>query len=333
MLGFVTIPGSSREAVVLTQRGRIYRISLDGASDPVLFGDISDRLTRARGSEEGLLGLAFSPDFAADGRVYLYYTRGSPQPSVLSRFRVVNGRLDEASERVLLEIPQPFSNHNGGQLAFGPDDYLYLALGDGGSGGDPQGNGQDLGTLLGSILRLDVSGDSASAPPDNPFVGRPGARPEIYASGLRNPWRFSFDQATGQMWAADVGQNRWEEVDLIVAGGNYGWNIMEGLECFQTTTCDRSGLQLPRTVYGREGGCSITGGYVYRGPSMPELNGWYVYGDFCSGKIWALKTADRSDPVLLTDTGLSISTFGELPDGELLVITFANAIFRLARAP
>jgi glucose/arabinose dehydrogenase len=158
-----------------------------------------------------------------------------------------------------------------------------------------------------------------------------GARPEIYAYGLRNAWRFSFDRATGDLWAADVGQDKWEEVDRIVAGGNYGWNVMEGFECFGLSGCDTSGLRPPRAVYGRDGGCSVTGGYVYRGSSMPELIGWYVYGDFCSGKMWAVNTADDSPPVLLADTGLEIASFGELPDGELLVLTFNNTVYRLQR--
>ena len=327
MLGLV--PASPEKAILITQTGRLYRLSLDGRAPPALIGDISKKLARASGSEEGLLGIAISPDFAADGTVYLYYTLGSPQPSILSRFRIVDGLIEESSEQILLEIAQPFSNHNGGQLAFGPDGYLYLALGDGGSGGDPRGNGQNLGTLLGKILRLDVSGGKLKIPPDNPFAGRPDARPEIYAYGLRNPWRFTFDRATGQLWASDVGQNRWEEVDRIVAGGNYGWNVLEGFECFQASACETAGMQMPRAVYGREGGCSITGGYVYRGQAMPELDGWYIYGDFCSGKIWALNTAAESDPALLMDTGLPISSFAELPDGEILVITFERALYRI----
>ncbi len=332
MLGLALVPGSSDEAVIITQDGFLYKVSLDGSEAPVQFGDISDHITGATGFEEGLLGIAFSPDFQTDSRLYLYYTRGSPQPSVLSRFQVVDGVLDEGSEEVLLEIPQPFRNHNGGQLTFGPDGYLYLGLGDGGGGGDPMDNGQDLGTHLASILRVDVSGESIDIPDDNPFAGTEGARPEIYAYGLRNPWRFSFDRETGEMWAGDVGENRWEEVDRIVAGGNYGWSVMEGFDCRSGANCDQGGLEMPRAVYGQDDGCSITGGYVYRGPSLPELDGWYVYGDYCSGNIWALDTEAATDPILLTNTGLSISSFAELSDGELLVITFDNAIYRLQRA-
>ncbi len=330
MLGFSTIPGPGNDAVIVTQDGVVWRVPLGGGSPPELFADLTDRLVNRR-FEEGLLGLAFSPDFESDGRVYLYYAMGSPGPSVLSRFLVANGALDTASERVLLEVPQPMDLHNGGQLAFGPDGYLYLSLGD---GGDPQGSGQDLSTLLGSILRLDVSGSGYAVPPDNPFVGTPGAKGEIYAYGLRNPWRFSFDRATGDMWAADAGQDRWEEVDHIIAGRNYGWNVVEGFECFSPPeNCPTGGLELPRAVYGSDGGCSVIGGFGYRGASMPELDGWYVYGDLCSGKIWAVNTADSSEPVLLADTQFTIVSFGELPDGELLVVTFNNAVFRLQRSP
>jgi glucose/arabinose dehydrogenase len=331
MLGFAAIPGSADEAVIVTQGGVIHRVPLSGSGPTTVYGDVSGRLISSPGNEEGLLGLAFSPEFGSDGRVYLYYTAGEPRRSVLSRFQVVGDAIDVGSETVILEAPQPYANHNGGQIAFGPDGYLYVALGDGGSAGDPQGNGQNLSTLLGSILRLDVSGEGYAVPPSNPFVDTPGARPEIYAYGLRNPWRFSFDRATGDLWAGDVGQNRWEEVDRIAAGGNYGWNVIEGFECYESSDCDRAGLEAPRAAYGHDEGCSVTGGYVYRGPSMPELNGWYVYGDYCSGRIWAVNTADDSAPVLLADTGLSIASFGELPDGELLALTFENAVYRLQR--
>ncbi len=333
MVGFATIPGAADEAVIVTQGGEIWRLSLSDSFSPTEFGDLSDRVIDYRAENEGgLLGLAFSPDFRPDGSVYVYYTAGEPRRSVLSRFQVVGDAIDAGSETVLLEVPQPYGNHNGGQIAFGRDGHLYVALGDGGSAGDPEGNGQDLSTLLGSILRLDVSGEGYAVPPDNPFVDTPGARPEIYAYGLRNPWRFSFDRATGDLWAGDVGQNRWEEVDRIVAGANYGWNVVEGFECFESAGCDASGLERPRAAYGREDGCSVTGGYVYRGASMPELNGWYVYGDYCSGKVWAVDTADDSWPILLVDTGLPIASFGKLPDGELLALTFENAAYRLQRS-
>ena len=326
MLGYASIPGSGSEGVVVTQGGIIWRVPLSGGGPAAVYGDLSGLLISDPGFEEGLLGLAFSPGFQSDGRVYVYYTAGGPRRSVLSRFHVAGGAVDLGSETVILEVPQPFANHNGGQIAFGPDGYLYVALGDGGSGGDPNGNGQNPSTLLGSILRLDVSGGGYTVPPSNPFGS------EIYAYGLRNPWRFSFDRASGDLWAADVGQGRWEEVDRIVSGGNYGWNVMEGLECFNAASCDQDGLRLPRAVYGRDEGCSVTGGYVYRGASMPELAGWYVYGDFCSGRIWAVNTADSSPAVLLADTGLPIASFGELPDSELLLLTFANAVYRLVRS-
>ena len=332
MLGLAAIPGSPNEAVVLTQGGVIYRVALDGSSSPTLFGDVSGLLIKNPGNEEGLLGLAFSLKFEADGRVFVCYTADSPRRSVLSRFDVSNGAMDMSSERVILEVPQPFANHNGGQLAFGPDGYLYWGLGDGGSGGDPQENGQKLSTLLSSILRLDVSGDGYTVPPDNPFVNVAGAQPEKYAYGLRNPWRFSFDRLTGDLWAGDVGQDKWEEIDRIVSGENYGWSIMEGFECYRTPNCDQTGLIPPRAVYGHDVGCSITGGYVYRGPSMPELQGWYVYGDYCSGRVWAVDTSSSAAPVLLADSGRTIASFAELPDGELLAVTFNNAIYRLQRA-
>lgn len=333
MLGFATIPGAADEAVIVTQGGVIRRLSLSDSFSPTEYGDLSDRVIDYREENEGgLLGLAFSPEFGSDGRVYVYYTAGDPRRSVLSRFRVVGDAIDVGSETVLLEVPQPYGNHNGGQIAFGPDGYLYVGLGDGGSGGDPEGNGQDVSTLLGSILRLDVSGEGNTVPPDNPFVDTRGGRPEIYAYGLRNPWRFSFDRATGDLWAGDVGQNTWEEVDRIEAGGNYGWNVMEGLECYESSDCETSGLEAPRAVYGHDEGCSVTGGYVYRGTSMPELDGWYVYGDYCSGMIWAVNTADDSAPVLLAEGGMPIASFGETPDGELLVVTFMNSVLRLERS-
>lgn len=331
MLGFSVVPWTDDEAVVITQTGQIWRIALEGDAPPVVFGDIADRLVRDPGLEEGLLGLAFSPRFASDGRVYLYYSAGDPRRSVLSWFPVVNGTMNAADEHIVLEVLQPYDNHNGGQITFGPDGYLYVSLGDGGLAADPQLNGQDRSALLGSILRLDVSGDGYEIPPDNPFVDTPGARPEIYAYGFRNPWRFSFDRETGEMWAGDVGQDRWEEVDRVIPAGNYGWNILEGLECFQSPGCSTQGLQMPRWVYGREEGCSVTGGYVYRGSAMPELIGYYIYGDYCSGRVWAVNTTDDSPPILLANTGIPIPSFAELPDGEILALTFWSVITRLER--
>ncbi|MGB2694291.1 MAG: PQQ-dependent sugar dehydrogenase [Dehalococcoidia bacterium] len=330
MLGFGPVPGTRQQAVVLTQGGVIWRIWLDGGNAPQRFGDLRGRIIANRATEEGLLGLAFSPNYLSNKRVYVYYTAGNPRRSVIARFRVSNGRMLMSSARVILQVRQPYPNHNGGQLAFGPSGLLHIALGDGGSAGDPQNRAQNLGTLLGKILRIDVSGDGYRVPGSNPFVGRAGARGEILAFGLRNPWRFSFDRATGQLWAGDVGQNAWEEVDRIRSGGNYGWSIREGFACYNGP-CNRTGLRAPRTVYSHSQGCSITGGFVYRGAALPELRGWYVYGDFCSGRIWAVNTQGSGDPVLLANTGRPISSWGQLRNGELVAVTFANRIYRLQR--
>ncbi len=303
------------------------------------FLDIRHRVSD-KGNEEGLLGLAFDPKYAENGHFYVYYSAADPRRSVLSRFSVPPGSTtaDPASELVLLEIPQPFSNHNGGQVAFGPDGYLYVGLGDGGRAGDPFGNGQDRSTLLGSILRIDVGtvGERGGygIPLDNPFLAAgDGSRPEIWAYGLRNPWRFSFDLETGDLWVADVGQNQYEEVDLIEPGGNYGWNVMEGNSCFSPSTgCSIEGLVRPVVQYGREDGCSITGGYVYRGSRLPSLRGAYVYGDFCSGRIWALRYDGTvvSEHLELIDSELRISSFGLDESGELYILSFDEKIYRLA---
>jgi glucose/arabinose dehydrogenase len=335
-VAFAVIPGTGgREAAVITQhRGRFWRLSLDGSFPPTLFGDIASRINA--GFEEGLLSLTFSPDYQTDGLVYVYYTSndcsgGAGRCSYLSRFPVADNDIRDGYEQVILEVEQPQVNHNGGRILFGPDGFLYLSLGDGGGAGDTQGAGQDNTDLLGSVLRLDVSGAGGyRVPPDNPFVEGPGAD-EVFAYGLRNPWRFSFDRQTGDLWLGDVGQAVWEEVDLVVKGGNYGWNCFEGFADFDPGGCPQSGFQPPRAVYRHDGAsCSITGGYVYRGADMPELNGWYVYGDYCSGIVWALNTATAADPILLVDTNLAISSFAELPDGELLLLAFDNTIYRLA---
>lgn len=336
MLGFEVVPGSATEAIVVTQGGQLWRVSLAGDDEPALFADVADKLIDEPGSEEGLLGFAFSPRFSQDNAVYLHYSAGEPRRSVVSRFRVAGATVDTGSEQVLLEVGQPYPNHNGGQLAFGPDGYLYVALGDGGGGGDPDGNGQNLDTLLGAILRLDVSGAGAgyAIPSGNPFVGRDDARGEIFAYGFRNPWRFSFDPATGELWAGDVGQGRWEEIDRVEAGGNYGWNVMEGFECYEADGCDEDGMTLPRAAYSHDGGrCAIIGGHVYRGDALPELRGWYVYADYCSGRVWALDTEGESEPRVLIEEGPPIASFGVLPDGELIAVTFANELARLVRQP
>ena len=297
------------------------------------FLDIRDR-TSDRGWEEGLLGLALDP---ADSRyVYVYYSAANPRRSVVSRFSGNSAADNRDSELVILEVEQPYANHNGGQIAFGPDGYLYIGLGDGGSAGDPQRNGQDTSTLLGTILRIDVSEATAgrpyAIPPDNPFADG-GGRPEIWAYGLRNPWRFSFDRETGELWAGDVGQNRWEEIDIIERGGNYGWNTLEGHHCFSPREeCQQEGMIAPVWEYPLEdGACSVTGGYVYRGAAIPWLNGAYVYGDFCTGEIFGLRYANGQvvEHKQLADTGLRIASFGQDNDGELYALSQGEGIFRL----
>ncbi len=303
-----------------------------------VFLDIMDRVNRG-GNEEGLLGIAFAPDYRKNGYFYVYYSAANPRRSVLSRFSLDAGspmKANPQSELVIMEISQPFSNHNGGQLAFGPDGYLYIGLGDGGGAGDPNRNGQNLNTLLGKILRIDVSQPSGSykIPSDNPFKDTPGARPEIWAYGLRNPWRFSFDMGNGLLWCGDVGQNAWEEIDIITRGANYGWNIMEGSYCYSPAAgCDRSGLALPVVEYDHSQGCSVTGGYVYRGDKTPSLQGYYVYGDYCSGNIWALGYQDGSETrnVLLARSGLSITSFGQDLAGNLYILSREGGIYTLVQ--
>ena len=326
---------------ITEQRGIIYSFSAGSPQQADIFLDITDRVNRG-GNEEGLLGLAFGPDYQENGYFYIYYSAADPSRSVLSRFNLDEEDTDVAdpeSEVIIIEIPQPYSNHNAGQLAFGPDGYLYIALGDGGSAGDPLGNGQNLGTLLGSILRIDVSGLSApwdyEIPADNPFVGTEGAREEIWAYGLRNPWRFSFDSETGLLWAGDVGQSSWEEIDIIAKGANYGWNIMEGSHCYSPATgCNQSGLTLPVVEYDHSQGCSVTGGYVYRGDQIPSLQGYYIYGDYCSGNIWALAYNGSvvTENILLVDSGLSITSFGEDLAGNLYILDRQGGIYTLVQA-
>ena len=323
--------GSGR-LFVLEQAGRI-RVVRDGRLVRAPFLDIAGRISA--GGERGLLGLAFAPTFATDGRFFVDYTDRDGN-TVVSEFRAPDpaaDRADPGSERVLLRIDQPFANHNGGALVTGPDGLLWIATGDGGSGGDPLGNGQSLDTLLGKLLRIDprpVAGAPYGIPSDNPFVGRAGARAEIWAYGLRNPWRFSFDRASGDLWIGDVGQGAIEEVDRWPAGSpagpNFGWNTMEASACFNPAEgCDPAGLILPVAEYGHDRGCSITGGYVYRGVGVPGLAGTYLYADYCAGTIWGLEAAaGKPAPRVLLDSGLSVASFGEDEAGELYVVDLAG---------
>ncbi len=318
--------GSGRLFIV-EKVGRI-RVVREGALTESAFLDITDRVGAA-GSEQGLLGLAFHPDYTENGSLFANYTNRDGN-TVVARFSVGSepARADPSSEVVLLTIGQPAGNHNGGHLAFGPDGYLYVGLGDGGGAGDQFGNGQNGNTLLGSMLRLDVdSGQPYAVPAGNPFAGAPAVRDEIWAIGLRNPWRFSFDRLTGDLYIADVGQNQYEEVNFESAkstgGRNYGWPLMEGLHCFpQDRACDQTGLTLPVVEYDHSQGCSVTGGYVYRGQDFPLLEGIYLYGDYCSGRIWGLARSGEGSwhAAQLARADVSLSSFGEDEAGELYLV-------------
>jgi glucose/arabinose dehydrogenase len=338
---FLTHAGDGADRIfLLLQQGIVLVFpNREDVSKADVFLDITEKVNDA-GNEEGLLGLAFNPEYKNNGYFYVYYSAIPPRRSVISRFSASPNdpnKADPSSELVIMEVAQPYSNHNGGNIIFGPDKYLYIGLGDGGSAGDPHGHGQNRGTLLGSILRIDVSSSSSQGrykiPSDNPFVGVAGARGEIWAYGLRNPWRFSFDRVTGLLWAGDVGQDGYEEVDIIERGGNYGWNIMEGSHCFppSVSNCNRNGLKLPVAEYPHDDGCSITGGYVYRGNRLKSPYGAYVYGDYCSGKIWALRFDGSKiiEHLELVDTDLRISSFGEDGKGELYILSFDGRIYRL----
>ena len=342
--------GSGR-LFILEQRG-VIRVARNGKLLERAFLDIRQRVVA--GGEKGLLGIAFHPRFKQNGRFYLNYTaRHNGLSTVISEFRVnKKGLGDPVSERVLLRIKQPWGNHNGGQLAFGPDGYLYIATGDGGSGDDPHNNGQNLNTLLGAILRIDVdrrdAGKAYGIPSDNPYINKPQARPEIWAWGLRNPWRFSFDRLTGELYAADVGQDDVEEIDIIKKGHNYGWRVMEGNICTPgvNPNCQSKGFTPPIYSYDHSVGRSITGGYVYRGKRFAELCGVYLYGDFVNQAIWGLRVkngkviqhktlfAARSMLRLavdyFSDDGLLISTFGEDEEGEVYVASYESGrVYRI----
>ncbi len=332
------IPGDGSDRIFVLEQEGVIRV-FENRSDVGTAGEFLDIRDRVRDNhnEEGLLGLAFHPNYADNGYFFVDYTASNPRRTVVARYEVDPQDADRAlheSEEVILEVEQPYGNHNGGQIVFGPDDYLYISLGDGGSGGDPQGHGQDRSTLLGALLRIDVDGGTPYAiPPDNPFVDNDeGHREEIFAYGLRNVWRFSFDQQTGRLWAADVGQNAYEEVDLIESGVNYGWNVMEGFHCFEPETgCDESGLELPVWEYPHDLGQSITGGFVYRGEDAPSLAGRYVVADYVSGRIWALTDdGGEADAEEIMNTNLAIPSFGVDQDDELYVLAFDGKIYRFA---
>jgi glucose/arabinose dehydrogenase len=316
--------GSGRLFVV--QQGGQIRIVRNGALEATPFLDIADRISS--GGERGLLGLAFHPDFPSDPRLFVNYTDQNGDTRI-SSFRVDPGtpdRADPASERRLLFVQQPAANHNGGAVAFGPDGFLIIALGDGGGGGDPQGNGQNPAALLGKILRIDVDGTAGNKayaiPADNPYADGTEGQPEIWLGGLRNPWRLSFDRATGDLWIGDVGQNEWEEVDVQRArtpgGTNFGWNRLEATHCFGNG-CDEPALTGPVTEYGHGDGCTVIGGNVYRGSAQAALAGGYLFGDYCSGRLWAIDPAsDAFRPATVVgEMGPGLSAFGEDEAGEL----------------
>ena len=344
-VALVAPPGDTTRLFVVEKTGRV-RILRGGALLPRPFLDLSGRVSR--GSEQGLLDLEFHPSYASNRRFFVHYTDVSGDTRVVELQASDDPDSAAAAERVILSVDQPYSNHNGGELAFGPDGKLYIGLGDGGSGGDPQGNGQNLGALLGKILRIDVdAGTPYGIPADNPFVSRAGARGEIWSYGLRNPWRFSFDAETGAMWIGDVGQNAWEEIDVEPAGQggrNYGWNRMEGSSCYPPgSSCNQTGLSLPVAEYGHGDGCSVTGGFVYRGPDLPELRGAYFYGDYCTGLVRSLRWVNggATDPrdwtaTLRTRGGgpmAGLSSFGVDGRGELYLVLLTGEIYRLGRRP
>ena len=328
--------GDNSGRLFLLQQPGVVRIHKNGTLLSTGFIDISNKVLT--GSEHGLLSLDFSPNFSSNGRVYLYYSNLEGN-TVLSRFIAQGDHLDPDSEEILLVINQPFANHNGGRIEFGPDGMLYLGLGDGGSAGDPQGNAQNPQTLLGKLIRLDVESPASGfvIPADNPFANDPGTRSEIWATGLRNPWRMAFDSLTGDLYIADVGQDKFEEVDFqpvtSTGGENYGWNTLEANDCFTESSCDTTGLTAPTASYDHSEGCSITGGQVYRGTKYPALSGRYLYGDFCTGRIWSLKkTGNNFQVEVLRERGSGMFTFGEDQAGDLYLST-SGGVFLLSDGP
>ena len=327
---------ASGRIFVVQQNGVIYAVE-NGVRAAAPFLDVSGLLGSSSG-EQGLLGLAFHPNYTENGRFFIYYTAPGDD-SVIAGYQVsADPSVADAESRTeLLSFAQPYQNHNGGHIAFGPDGYLYIGTGDGGSGGDPENSGQTLSTYLGKLLRIDVdrigvdNGEPYAIPDDNPDLGAE-ALPEIWAYGLRNPWRFSFDRETDELFIGDVGQNKIEEISYQPAnsagGENYGWNIMEGDECFNDAQCDTAGLTMPILSYDHGQGRSVTGGYVYRGETIPELTGSYIYADI-NGKVWvASREADTWTSELMTETGRTITSFGEDEAGELYLVDYAGAVLK-----
>lgn len=332
LLGLHQAPDSSDWFYAVHQSGLVYRFANQpNVSNKSVFLDLSARVRHS--GESGLLGVAFHPSYQQNRYLYVYYTGSTPLTSYLERYTAQSdfASVDINSRKVILTVPQPYSNHNGGQIAFGPDGFLYIGLGDGGSGGDPDNNGQNIFTLLGSVLRLDVNTETEPyrVPTDNPFVGVSGLD-EIFAYGLRNPWRFSFDRASGNLWLADVGQSAREEINIVRRGDNLGWNIMEGSQCFNGN-CNTSGLTLPVFDYPTSEGCSVTGGFVYRGTAIAGLQGQYLFSDFCAGTVWRL-SQDSSQVwqrSTIAASGGSPAAFGEDRDGEIYVLLYDGTIKKL----
>jgi glucose/arabinose dehydrogenase len=346
-------PDRNRRLFLAEQDGRVWILPTDrNSTNRQLVLDISDRKTHVA-NEEGLLGFAFHPKFKSNRKLYVHYSGHNPRRSIISEFQISKidpNRADAASERILWEIPQPYDNHNGGPIVFGPDGYLYIGLGDGGTiQGDPHNNGQRLDTLLGKILRIDVDGKTSGLqyriPKSNPFVGTNEAQPEIFALGMRNPWRMSFDRKTGKLWAGDVGQEKWEEIDIIEKGGNYGWRLREGFHPYKTNDGPASvNWTDPIVEYPHNpawatnhvgSGMSVTGGYVYRGKKLPHLYGVYLYADFVSCTIWGLRYENKrvtTQGVLVfnpTDVKRNIASFGEDESGEIYILAFDGKIYEL----
>jgi glucose/arabinose dehydrogenase len=343
---FVTSPNDGTHRLFIVQKTGSIRVLQNGSLQSGSFLNITSAVSR--GSEQGLLGLAFHPSFKTNRKYYVDYTdlNGNTVIREYKASATSPNRTQAGSGRTILRITQPYANHNGGMLAFGPDGYLYIGMGDGGSGGDPGNRAQSLSSLLGKILRIDINGTSGTRqyriPSTNPYVGRTGLD-EIWQRGLRNPWRFSFDRATGNLWIGDVGQDRFEEVDRALRtstgagrGANWGWRVMEGFHCYNPATgCSTSGKRLPLLEYSHSTNsrCAITGGYVYRGTSIPALAGWYVFGDYCSGEVLAVSNiaASRPTPVTLfgTGSGRMVSSFGQDWAGELYVVDLGGTVYRI----